>query len=64
MDSFSRKLLKVKTFLEIRRMVTPKKRRETAAERGKRLSDIGIAHDIAADKGTAPKIDIKRDKPF
>ena len=57
MDSFSRKLLKVKTFLEIRRMVTPKKRKK------EHPSEIGIKLEKPK-RGEAPVIDIKRDKPF
>jgi hypothetical protein len=57
MNSFRRKLLKVKTFLEIRRVVTPKKsKKEHPSETGIRLEK--------PKRGEAPVIDIKRDKPF
>ena len=57
MNSFRRKLLKVKTFLEIRRVVTPKKSKK------EHPSEIGIRLEKPK-RGEAPVIDIKRDKPF
>ena len=58
MKSLKEKIEEIKIFLEMRRMVTPKKKKKY-----KDWNDEVI--ELEKDKpGKAPVIDIKRDKPF
>jgi len=55
----SQQLLEIKHLLEMRRMVTPKKKKKK-----EHPAETGIKLDLAAEKGKAPVHDIKRDKSF
>ena len=59
MSPLLEQLEKIKLLLEMRRMVTPKKKKKK-----EHPAETGIKSDIAMDKGKAPVHDIKRNQPF
>lgn len=59
MSPLLEQLQEIKHLLEMRRMVTPKKKKKK-----EHPAETGIKLDIAAEKGKAPVHDIKRGTPF